>query len=155
MNEVRPIACEVGVLPRVHGSALFTRGETQSLGVTTLSLMPVMEWLDEAPLAERGLRNYWGYNTIGFLAPHNAYAAGSQGQQVTEFKTMVKALHEAGIEVILDVVYNHTAEGNEMGPTLCFRGLDNASYYRLVDDHIRELVLGAATHVTEREGPAA
>ena len=78
--------------------------------------------------------NYWGYNTIGFFAPHNGYATyGQNGHQVNEFKTMVKNLHEAGIEVILDVVYNHTAEGNHMGPTLSFRGIDNASYYRLVD----------------------
>ena len=104
-----------------------------NLGVTASDLMPVPQFDQDTSLQAKGLTNYWGYNTIGFLAPHNAYAAGSQGQQVTEFKTMVKALHEAGIEVILDVVYNHTAEGNEMGPTLCFRGLDNASYYRLVD----------------------
>ncbi len=104
-----------------------------NLGVTAIELMPVHQFVQDTSLQAKGLTNYWGYNTIGFLAPHNAYAAGSQGQQVTEFKTMVKALHEAGIEVILDVVYNHTAEGNEMGPTLCFRGLDNASYYRLVD----------------------
>ncbi len=84
-----------------------------------------------------GLSNYWGYNTIGFLAPHNAYAAGGQrGQQVLEFKAMVKALHAADIEVILDVVYNHTAEGNHMGPTLAYRGLDNNSYYRLVSDDL-------------------
>ena len=81
------------------------------------------------------MRNYWGYNTIGFFAPHNDYAsAGQRGQQVQEFKAMVKALHDAGIEVILDVVYNHTAEGNHLGPTLSFRGIDNAAYYRLVDD---------------------
>ena len=104
-----------------------------NLGVTAIELMPVHQFVQDTSLQAKGLTNYWGYNTIGFRAPHNAYAAGSQGQQVTEFKTMVKALHEAGIEVILDVVYNHTAEGNEMGPTLCFRGLDNASYYRLVD----------------------
>ncbi|MDO5711560.1 MAG: glycogen debranching protein GlgX, partial [Micrococcales bacterium] len=84
---------------------------------------------------EKGLSNYWGYNTIGFLAPHNSYAGtGTRGQQVTEFKAMVRALHEANIEVILDVVYNHTAEGSEYGPTICFRGIDNAAYYRLVDD---------------------
>jgi len=84
---------------------------------------------------DQGLSNYWGYNTIGFFAPHNAYSAtGQRGQQVQEFKSMVKALHEADIEVILDVVYNHTAEGNHLGPTLAFRGIDNAAYYRLVDD---------------------
>ena len=104
-----------------------------SLGVTAIELMPVHQFVQDTSLQDKGLSNYWGYNTIGFLAPHNAYAAGSRGQQVTEFKAMVKALHAADIEVILDVVYNHTAEGNEFGPTICFRGLDNASYYRLVD----------------------
>ncbi|MFG3203460.1 glycogen debranching protein GlgX [Streptomyces sp. NPDC048192] len=105
-----------------------------SLGVTAVELMPVHQFVHDGVLQDRGLSNYWGYNTIGFFAPHNAYAAfGSRGQQVNEFKAMVKALHAAGLEVILDVVYNHTAEGNEMGPTLSFRGIDNASYYRLVD----------------------
>ncbi|MGZ4685821.1 glycogen debranching protein GlgX [Oryzihumus sp.] len=108
----------------------------KGLGVTALELMPVHQFVQDTHLAGKGLSNYWGYNTIGFLAPHNAYAAtGTRGQQVTEFKSMVKALHEADIEVILDVVYNHTAEGNEQGPTIAFRGLDNASYYRLVDDN--------------------
>ena len=97
--------------------------------------MPVHQFVQDHHLVDRGLSNYWGYNTIGFFAPHNAYSAsGQRGQQVQEFKAMVKALHEAGIEVILDVVYNHTAEGNQMGPTLSFRGIDNAAYYRLVDD---------------------
>ena len=106
----------------------------QRLGVTAVELMPVHQFLPEQGLVLRGLTNYWGYNTIGFLAPHNRYSsAGQLGEQVGEFKTMVKTLHDAGIEVILDVVYNHTAEGNEMGPTLCFRGIDNASYYRLDD----------------------
>ncbi|MDX2696833.1 glycogen debranching protein GlgX [Streptomyces ipomoeae] len=105
-----------------------------SLGVTAIELMPVHQYVQDGVLQDRGLANYWGYNTIGFFAPHNAYAAhGTRGQQVTEFKAMVKALHTAGLEVILDVVYNHTAEGNEKGPTLSFRGIDNASYYRLVD----------------------
>ncbi|WP_443063635.1 glycogen debranching protein GlgX [Streptomyces sp. NBC_00663] len=105
-----------------------------SLGVTAVELMPVHQFVHDGVLQDRGLSNYWGYNTIGFFAPHNAYAAhGSRGEQVAEFKTMVKALHAAGLEVILDVVYNHTAEGNERGPTLSFRGIDNASYYRLVD----------------------
>ncbi|MFI6038619.1 glycogen debranching protein GlgX [Streptomyces sp. NPDC051315] len=105
-----------------------------SLGVTAIELMPVHQYVQDGVLQDRGLSNYWGYNTIGFFAPHNAYAAhGSRGQQVAEFKAMVKALHAAGLEVILDVVYNHTAEGNEKGPTLSFRGIDNASYYRLVD----------------------
>ncbi|GGV29819.1 glycogen operon protein GlgX homolog [Streptomyces filipinensis] len=105
-----------------------------SLGVTAVELMPVHQFVQDGVLQDRGLSNYWGYNTIGFFAPHNAYAAfGTRGQQVNEFKAMVKALHAAGLEVILDVVYNHTAEGNELGPTLSFRGIDNASYYRLVD----------------------
>ncbi len=106
-----------------------------ALGVTAIELMPVHQFVNDPHLQEQGLSNYWGYNSIGFFAPHNGYAAfGSRGEQVQEFKTMVKALHEANIEVILDVVYNHTAEGNHMGPTLSLRGLDNASYYRLVED---------------------
>ncbi|AZP23111.1 glycogen debranching protein GlgX [Streptomyces aquilus] len=105
-----------------------------SLGVTAVELMPVHQFVHDGVLQDRGLSNYWGYNTIGFFAPHNGYAAhGTRGGQVAEFKSMVKALHAAGLEVILDVVYNHTAEGNERGPTLSFRGIDNASYYRLVD----------------------
>ena len=105
------------------------------LGVTAVELMPVHQFVHDSHLVERGQHNYWGYNTIGFLAPHNDYSsAGQRGQQVQEFKAMVKALHEAGLEVILDVVYNHTAEGNHMGPTLSFRGIDNNAYYRLVDD---------------------
>lgn len=108
----------------------------KELGVTAIELMPVHQFVNDTSLQEKGLSNYWGYNTIGFFAPHNSYAcSGSRGQQVDEFKTMVKTLHEADIEVILDVVYNHTAEGNHMGPTLSFRGLDNASYYRLVPDN--------------------
>jgi isoamylase len=106
-----------------------------SLGVTAIELMPAHQFVSDDVLAQRGLANYWGYNTIGFFAPHNAYAAsGQRGQQVQEFKGMVRAMHEAGIEVIMDVVYNHTAEGNQLGPTLSFRGIDNAAYYRLVDD---------------------
>jgi glycogen operon protein len=106
-----------------------------SLGVTAIELMPVHQFVQDSTLAEKGLSNYWGYNTIGFFAPHNAYSAsGDRGQQVLEFKTMVRDLHRAGIEVILDVVYNHTAEGNHLGPTLAFRGIDNASYYRLSDE---------------------
>ena len=105
----------------------------RDLGVTAVELMPVHQFVQDFTLLDRGLRNYWGYNTIGFLAPHNEYSAsGTRGQQVAEFKTMVKALHEADIEVILDVVYNHTAEGNHMGPTLAFKGIDNDAYYRLV-----------------------
>jgi glycogen operon protein len=104
------------------------------LGVTAVELMPSHQFVQDASLLDRGLANYWGYNTIGFFAPHNSYsAAGDTGGQVQEFKAMVKALHTAGIEVILDVVYNHTAEGNHLGPTLSFRGIDNANYYRLVD----------------------
>ncbi len=106
----------------------------KELGVTAVELMPVHQFVQDGHLVEKGLRNYWGYNTIGFFAPHNEYAyAGDLGQQVQEFKQMVKNLHEAGIEVILDVVYNHTAEGNHLGPTLCFRGIDNSAYYRLVE----------------------
>ena len=106
-----------------------------SLGVTAVELMPVHQFVNDPPLRDRGLSNYWGYNTIGFFAPHNGYAFNAgRGQQVQEFKSMVKALHDANIEVILDVVYNHTAEGNHLGPTLSFRGIDNAEYYRLVDD---------------------
>ena len=106
----------------------------QQLGVTAVELMPVHQFVHDSTLAEQGLRNYWGYNTIGFFAPHNGYASfGTRGEQVLEFKAMVRALHQAGIEVILDVVYNHTAEGNHLGPTLSFRGIDNQAYYRLVD----------------------
>jgi glycogen operon protein len=105
------------------------------LGVTAIELMPVHQFVHDHRLIDLGLRNYWGYNTIGFFAPHGEYSSvGDRGQQVQEFKSMVKALHAAGIEVILDVVYNHTAEGNHLGPTLSFRGLDNASYYRLAQD---------------------
>ncbi len=104
-------------------------------GITAVELMPVHQFVHDSHLADRGMRNYWGYNTIGFFAPHADYAAtGQRGQQVQEFKAMVKALHAEGLEVILDVVYNHTAEGNQLGPTLSFRGIDNAAYYRLVED---------------------
>ena len=106
----------------------------KKLGVTAIELMPIHQFVNDSFLQEKGLSNYWGYNTIGFFAPHNAYSsAGERGQQVNEFKSMVKAYHQAGMEVILDVVYNHTAEGNHMGPTLSFKGIDNASYYRLVE----------------------
>ncbi|HEY6102079.1 MAG TPA: glycogen debranching protein GlgX [bacterium] len=106
-----------------------------SLGITALELLPVHQFVHSKRLVDRGLRNYWGYDSIGYLAPHNEYAAGgSRGQQVAEFKQMVRALHAAGLEVILDVVYNHTAEGNHLGPMLCFKGLDNAAYYRLRAD---------------------
>ncbi|KQY59321.1 glycogen debranching protein [Aeromicrobium sp. Root495] len=105
----------------------------QKLGVTALELLPVHQFLTDGALREKGLSNYWGYNTIGFFAPHDAFAS-RPGHQVEEFKAMVRALHQAGIEVILDVVYNHTAEGNHLGPTLSMKGIDNASYYRLVED---------------------
>jgi glycogen operon protein len=108
------------------------------LGITAVELLPVHHSVREKALADRGLTNYWGYNSIGFFAPDARYSAsGVLGGQVREFKTMVRALHQAGIEVILDVVYNHTAEGNHLGPTLCFRGIDNASYYRLVAEDRR------------------
>jgi glycogen operon protein len=107
----------------------------KSLGVTAVELMPIQQFVADKHLVERGTTNYWGYNSIGFFAPDIRYASAREiGAQVNEFKTMVKILHEEGIEVILDVVYNHTAEGNHLGPTLCFRGLDNAAYYRLNGD---------------------
>ena len=104
------------------------------LGVTAIELMPVHQFLQDDRLRELGLRNYWGYNSFGFFAPYNDYAANkAPGGAVAEFKSLVRAYHEAGLEVILDVVYNHTAEGNHMGPTIAFRGIDNEAYYRLVD----------------------
>jgi glycogen operon protein len=109
-----------------------------SLGITAIELMPVHQFLHDRYLLDKGLSNYWGYNTINFFAPHAGYAFHRDwGLQVDEFKTMVKTFHREGIEVILDVVYNHTAEGNHMGPTISFRGIDNAAYYRLVDDNKR------------------
>ncbi|WP_457205235.1 glycogen debranching protein GlgX [Nocardioides sp. P5_C9_2] len=107
------------------------------LGVTAIELMPVHQFVQDSTLLDQGLRNYWGYNTLGFFAPHADYASSVEGQQVQEFKSMVKAMHAAGIEVILDVVYNHTAEGNHLGPTLSFKGIDNPAYYRLVEDDQR------------------
>jgi isoamylase len=105
------------------------------LGITAVELLPVHQFIQDSPLLEKGLRNYWGYNSIGFLAPHADYAVSKKrGGQVDEFKAMVKALHAAGLEVILDVVFNHTAEGNHLGPTLSFKGIDNPAYYRLVED---------------------
>ena len=110
----------------------------KKLGVTALELLPVHSHIDDKALIDRGLTNYWGYNTIGFFAPHAQYSSSGQlGEQVVEFKSMVRNLHAAGIEVILDVVYNHTAEGNHLGPTLCFRGIDNLAYYRLRPDNPR------------------
>jgi isoamylase len=109
-----------------------------ALGVTAVELMPVHHFVNDSILVDRGLSNYWGYNTIGFLAPDSKYSSSTNpGGQVQEFKTMVRTLHDAGIEVILDVVYNHTGEGNHFGPTLSFRGIDNAAYYRLADDDPR------------------
>jgi isoamylase len=132
-----------GIPPHLHGtySGLthpIALEHLTRLGVTAVELMPVHQFVHDAHLVERGLRNYWGYNSIGYFAPHNEYASvGQAGQQVQEFKQMVKVLHGAGIEVILDVVYNHTAEGNHLGPVLCFKGIDNAAYYRLVGGNHR------------------
>jgi isoamylase len=110
-------------------------GHLKGLGVTTIELMPVHQFINDRHLIEQGLSNYWGYNTIGFFAPDSRYSSsGYKGGQVREFKDMVKALHREGIEVILDVVYNHTAEGNHLGPTLSFKGVDNQGYYRLAED---------------------
>ncbi len=110
----------------------------RKLGVTAIELMPIHQFVNDSFLQEKGLSNYWGYNTIGFFAPHNAYSSsGQRGEQVNEFKSMVKAYHRVGMEVILDVVYNHTAEGNNLGPTLSFKGIDNGAYYRLVDNDRR------------------
>ena len=114
-------------------------GYLKDLGVTTVELLPVHQNVPEAFLVAEGLTNYWGYNTIGFLAPHNGYSAavraGQDGGQVAEFKAMVDALHRAGLEVLLDVVFNHTAEAGPDGPTLCFRGIDNTAYYRVEPGH--------------------
>jgi isoamylase len=107
----------------------------EKIGVTAIELMPVHQFVQDSTLLDKGLRNYWGYNTIGFFAPQNSYSStGDLGQQVQEFKGMVRAMHDRGIEVILDVVYNHTAEGNHLGPTISFRGIDNQAYYRLVEN---------------------
>ena len=107
------------------------------LGVTAVELMPVHQFLADRHLVQQGLTNFWGYNSIAYFAPHVGYAIGGRGQQVTEFKSMVKALHGAGLEVILDVVYNHTGEGNHLGPTVSLRGIDNSAYYRLDSDNPR------------------
>jgi len=130
-----------GVPPELRGSYAGLASPAiidhlQRLGVTAIELMPVHQAVPEPILVERGLTNYWGYNTIGFFAPHYGYASATAAHgHVAEFKAMVKAMHQAGIEVILDVVYNHTAEAAELGPTLSFRGIDNAAYYRLADDN--------------------
>ncbi len=131
-----------GVPPALRGTYLGLTTDPvidhlAGLGITAVELMPVHHFVDDRHLVERGLSNYWGYNSIGFFAPEVRYATASRGEQVGEFKTMVKRLHRAGIEVILDVVYNHTAEGNQLGPTLSLRGVDNAAYYRLVPDDRR------------------
>ena len=110
----------------------------KSLGVTSVELLPIHTFVNDSNLLEKGLTNYWGYNSIGFFAPDPRYAADPQ-ESLREFKEMVAAFHDAGLEVILDVVYNHTAEGNEFGPTLSFKGIDNASYYRLLPDEKRLL----------------
>jgi len=113
----------------------------KALGITAVELMPIHQFVADKHLIDRGLTNYWGYNSIGFFAPDVRYAAGGGlGQQVVEFKTMVKQLHDVGIEVILDVVYNHTGEGSHLGPTLCFRGIDNAAYYRLSAENRRQYI---------------
>jgi len=110
----------------------------KKLGITAVELLPVHQFVQDSVLVSRGLRNFWGYNSIGYLAPHNEYSAGGQrGEQVLEFKNLVKTLHAAGIEVILDVVYNHTAEGTHLGPMLSFKGIDNPAYYRLMPDNRR------------------
>ena len=105
--------------------------------MTAVELMPVHQFVADRHLVEQGLTNYWGYNTLAFFAPHVGYASGWLGQQVSEFKSMVKTLHRAGLEVILDVVYNHTGEGSHLGPTLSLRGIDNSVYYRLQPDDQR------------------
>ncbi len=130
-----------GIPPEIRGTYLALAHDPiiehlRSLGVTAVELLPVHQFVHDRALVERGLSNYWGYNTIGFFAPHDGYAT-TVGQQVYEFKSMVKALHRAGIEVILDVVYNHTGEGNHLGPTLSLRGIDNAAFYRLSPDDPR------------------
>jgi isoamylase len=109
----------------------------KSLGITAVELLPIHQFVEDKFLLDRGLNNYWGYNSIGFFAPNARYASADRGQQVAEFKTMVRALHAAGLEVFLDVVYNHTAEGNHLGPTLAFRGIDNLTYYSLMPDNRR------------------
>ncbi len=116
----------------------------KSLGVTSVELLPVHTFIDDGHLIEKGLANYWGYNTIGFFAPDPRYAA-DVANSLREFKEMVARLHDAGLEVILDVVYNHTAEGNERGPTLSFKGIDNASYYRLLPDQKRYYINDTGT----------
>ena len=127
----------------------------KDLGITTVELLPVHHFVPEPGLADHGLTNYWGYNSIGFFAPHNGYSSsGDRGQQVTEFKQMVKSLHAAGLEVILDVVYNHTAEGSPLGPTLSFRGLDDIGYYKHSDESTYWDVTGCGNTVDASHPPA-
>jgi glycogen operon protein len=147
------------VPPKARGTYLGVASEPivehlQRLGVTAVELMPVLQFVPEREHVDRGLTNYWGYAPLGFLAPHAGYAAGTGPDAVREFKTMVRCLHAAGIEVILDVVYNHTAEGGRDGPTLSFRGLDNAAYYRLAE-HRRYLDLTGAGNTFDARHPAA
>ncbi len=126
-------------------------GHLLDLGVTTLELLPVHHFASEPALVRRGMSNYWGYNTLGFFAPHAGYAStGHRGGQVDEFKTMVRTLHAAGLEVVLDVVYNHTCEGGSDGPTVCWRGLDNEAYYRLRHDGAYEDVTGCGNSLDLR-----
>jgi len=128
----------------------------KQLGITAVELLPVHHSVTEKRLSDRGLSNYWGYNSIGFFCPDPRLASsGDRGEQVAEFKAMVKALHEAGIEVILDVVYNHTAEGNHLGPTLCFRGIDNAAYYRLAEDRRQYLDFTGCGNTLDTTHPRA
>ena len=124
-----------GVKPELRGTYLGLVAQPVlehllSLGVTTVQLMPVQSFVQDRHLVDRGLRNYWGYNPIGYFAPEPSYAAGGPAAAVQELKMMVRALHATGLEVIMDVVYNHTGEGNQLGPTLCYRGLDNLGYYK-------------------------
>src|SRR5260370_11580495 len=114
----------------------------RALGITAVELLPVHAFIDDRRLVEHGLMNYWGYNSIGFFAPQQRYLASGL---ISEFQVLVRRLHDAGIEVILDVVYNHTGEGNQLGPTLCFRGVDNASYYRLQPDNPRHYIDATGT----------
>ena len=126
----------------------------RALGVTAVELLPVHTFVDDSYLLDKGLRNYWGYNTIGFFAPDPRYA-GNADFAFAEFKEMVAHLHDAGLEVILDVVYNHTAEGNELGPTLSFKGIDNASYYRLLPDEPRYYINDTGTGNTREPQQSA
>ncbi|HEX4220159.1 MAG TPA: glycogen debranching protein GlgX, partial [Acidimicrobiales bacterium] len=137
--------CHTGVPEHLRGTYLGLASDPiidhlVGLGVTAVELMPTHQFVADRHLVERGLTNYWGYNSIAFLAPHVGYATGGLGEQIGEFKSMVRTLHRAGLEVILDVVYNHTGEGNHLGPTLSLRGIDNASYYRLNPDDPRHHV---------------